>query len=167
MNIPSKVKRIGAGVCTFFRNNQTSAPHKWSRLACTAEYWLELQSFLWGCGSLGKVISQKILFKFHWATIPKWEASVCVCMQTSGWYSVAAWYLLSTMVLGFGKKQQMSIKMPHQSSAPPFLFLSFEHMTGCHSFTWLMEPFGLGWIMYPKCTELLGLWVTLGRLEFG
>lgn len=157
----------------FFRNKQTSAPHKLSWLAWTVEYWLKLQSLLWGCGSL-RVISENVLFLLQWATMPKCEASVYT--QTSGWHSVALWYSVSTMVMGFGKTWQMNIKRAHQSSVPPTISelwagtydqLSEMHMMMSSSFMWLIELCGLGWIIDTKCTKLLRVWVTLGRLDLG
>ena len=41
------------------------------------------------------------------------------------------------------------------------------HMVVVISYAWLMGSRGFGWIMDTKCTKLLRLCITLGRLEFG
>lgn len=147
----------------FFRYKQTSASHKLSRLSCTVEYWLELQSLLWNCGSLGNVISERFCSCYSGLLFQS-ERPVCVCVQTSGWYSVALCYFLSTMVMGFGKTWQSLFLSCEQER---YDRLSEMHMVMIISFTRLIEACGLGWIIDTKCTKLLRPWVALGRLELG
>lgn len=102
-------------------------------LACTVEYWLELQSLLWGCGSLRKVISEYFWFcSIYSGLLFKRERRECTRWRVDGIQSMlhndhGVWRDIKALFL--------------------LLFLSSEHepMTGCQNCTRWWPSASRGW----------------------